>query len=266
MRITGRIIGVHHTCTIISLCNVLAGRPKRILKLTGMAVAGSTGVAIVTGGRSQSIILPCSEHPSVDPKAAQNAKRVIVPTIIHLMREDKLPGLAHSSSFTRRIEALLMGRFINTRGIHYNICLTMHQEPKESNRLRAFSTCHRLFMDVDHSPYRSLIHGQFQNSKDLNFQKCSLKTRSESKIPRLHRSRSATRNIYRSSSIGNKNYLNPPNLANLNTSSSFTHLSQSCRRISNSRICRFSKIRFHRFRLNLIKTKDTSPRFLTTVV
>jgi len=52
MRITGRIIGVHHTCTIISLCNVLAGRPKRILKLTGMAVAGSTGVAIVTGGRS----------------------------------------------------------------------------------------------------------------------------------------------------------------------------------------------------------------------
>lgn len=159
MHITGRTIGDHHTCTTISLSSVLAGKPRKILKLTGMAVVGSTGVAFVTGGRSWSIILQCSAHPSADPKTAPNAKRVTVPTITPLMRGDMRPGLAHSSSFSRRIEALPMGRSINTSDIHCSICLTMHQELKESNRLRASSTCRRLFMDVDHSPYRSLTHG-----------------------------------------------------------------------------------------------------------
>ena len=206
-----------------------------------MAVAGSTGVAFVTGGRSQSIILQCSAHPSVDPKTAPNAKRVTVHTITPLMRGDIRPGLAHSSSFSPRIEALPMGRSINTSVIHCSICLTMRQELKESNKLRASSTCRRLFMDVDHSPYRSLIPGQFWNSKDLNFQKCFLKTRSESKIPCLHQSRNATRNIYWSSSIGSKNFLKATlSLANLNTSSSSnsTHHShqRACSRISSSRI------------------------------
>jgi len=52
MHITGRTIGDHSTCTTISLSNVLAGKPRKILKLTGMAVLGSTGVDFVTGGRS----------------------------------------------------------------------------------------------------------------------------------------------------------------------------------------------------------------------
>jgi hypothetical protein len=159
MHITGKTIGDPHTCTTISLSSVLAGKPRKILKLTGMAVVGSTGVAFVMGGRSWSIILQYSAHPSAGPKTAPNAKRVTVPTITPLMRGDIRPGLAYSSSFSRRIEDLPTGRSINTSVIHCSICLTMRQELKESNKLRASSTCRRLFMDVDHSPYRSLIPG-----------------------------------------------------------------------------------------------------------
>lgn len=112
MLTTGKTLDAPHTNTNTLTHNVVAGKQKRILKLTKTDANLNIAVASVTDGKNQSTTLCVTRHQNAELLMVANVASLTVHFTIMSQRSDNL-CLIRILNFSLKIEVMLMDRYFH---------------------------------------------------------------------------------------------------------------------------------------------------------